>query len=159
MKTQKSYSKHFLSNVEWKIIEPLVLTSKTKRGRKPKYSKRAMISAIFYLLRTGCSWRNLPDEFPPWKTVYTQFRTWKKNGFFQKMNAYLKKKLRELQKQKSNPEPKVNKISTVNIRSTKINKTKKVIEKIKGKKIKEKIKDRKRVIKNNKLKSKSNRSR
>jgi putative transposase len=39
-----------------------------------------VVNAIFYLLRSGCAWRLLPHDFPPWQTVYTHFRQWKKDG-------------------------------------------------------------------------------
>jgi putative transposase len=102
MKRQNSYPDD-LSDIEWKTIEPLTLNSKTNRGRKPKYGKREMLNAIFYLLRTGCSWRHLPHDFPPWKTVYTQFRTWKQEEFFKKVNDYLRRRLRKLLKRKQEP--------------------------------------------------------
>lgn len=85
-----------LSEIEWKLITPLLKNKNTNRGRKPKYGKREMLNAIFYLLRTGCSWRHLPHDFPPWKTVYTQFRSWRSNGFFEKLNKHLRRKLRVL---------------------------------------------------------------
>jgi putative transposase len=83
-----------LTDIQWKIIEPFTKNKYTKRGRHCKYGKREMLDAIFYVLRTGCSWRHLPHDFPPWKTVYTQFRTWRLNNFFEKMNKALQRKLR-----------------------------------------------------------------
>ena len=94
MKKGKAYPDD-LTNQEWKLIEFLTENKKTKRGRKPKYGKREMLNAIFYLLRTGCSWRHLPHDFPPWKTVYTQLRTWKQGDFFQKANHHLRGELRK----------------------------------------------------------------
>lgn len=94
MKKRKAYPDD-LTDQEWKLIETLTENKKTNRGRKPKYGKREMLNAIFYLLRTGCSWRHLPHDFPPWKTVYTQLRTWKQRGFFQKANHYLRGELRK----------------------------------------------------------------
>jgi len=94
MKKRKAYPDD-LTDQEWKLIESLTENKKTKRGRKPKYGKREMLNAIFYLLRTGCSWRHLPHDFPPWKTVYTQLRTWKQGDFFQKANHHLRGELRK----------------------------------------------------------------
>jgi putative transposase len=93
--TRKKNYPDDLSDIEWKFIERFTKNSQTNRGRKPKYGKREMLNAVFYLLRTGCSWRNLPHDFPPWKTVYTQFRTWKYDGFFEKVHKYLRKKARQ----------------------------------------------------------------
>lgn len=92
-----------LTDSEWAFIAPLTINIETSRGRKPKYGKREMLNAIFYLLRTGCSWRHLPHDFPPWKTVYTQFRTWKKDGFFEKINHFSITELRKLLKRSENP--------------------------------------------------------
>ena len=58
-----------LSDEEWQILEPL-LSSTEKRGRPPRWSSRRVADAVFYLLRSGCSWRMLPREYPPWQPVY-----------------------------------------------------------------------------------------
>lgn len=83
-----------LTDQEWKLIKPLVENKST--GRKPKYGKRRILDAIFYLLRSGCSWRLLPHDFPPWQTVYSQFAKWKIEGVFQKMHDSVRKNLRVL---------------------------------------------------------------
>ncbi|QMV46489.1 IS5 family transposase [Wolbachia pipientis] len=75
-----------LSEREWSLIEKHFRVSYKKGGRPLKHGKREVLSAIFYVLRTGCQWRYLPHDFPPWKTVYEQFRRWKKQGIFEKMN-------------------------------------------------------------------------
>ena len=85
-----------LSDQEWKLIEPIVEYKASLNGRKPKYGSREMLNAIFYLLRTGCSWRHLPHDFPPWKSVYTQFRRWRIKGIFIKLHDYLRSRLRAL---------------------------------------------------------------
>ncbi len=61
-----------LSDEEWAILEPL-LSSTEKRGRPPKWPLRHVADAVFYLLRSGCAWRMLPREYPPWQTVYYHF--------------------------------------------------------------------------------------
>ena len=91
---RKSYPDD-LSKKEWECIKRGVETKKSNRGRKSKYGKKEMLNAIFYILRTGCSWRHLPHDFPPWKTVYTQFRGWKHNGFFEVLHTMLRKRLRK----------------------------------------------------------------
>ena len=54
-----------------------------RRGGRPRTTNiRAVLNAIFYLLRTGCQWRLLPREFPVWSTVYHYFRAWKNGGFW-----------------------------------------------------------------------------
>jgi putative transposase len=101
-KQRKAYPDD-LTDAEWLILEPLTHNENTNRGRKSSYGKREMLNAIFYLLRTGCSWRHLPHDFPPWKTVYTQFRAWKLSGFFEKMNHHLRRKLRTALKREAEP--------------------------------------------------------
>jgi transposase len=53
---------------QWALIEPLLPPVKTG-GRPEKHSRRAVVDAILYVVRTGCAWRQLPADFPPWQTV------------------------------------------------------------------------------------------
>jgi putative transposase len=55
---------------------------------------RAILDAVFYVLKSGCPWRMLPREFPPWKTVYDWFRRWRIDGTFERLNAALRERLR-----------------------------------------------------------------
>src|SRR5215208_4698413 len=82
-----------LSDAEWKHIEPFVPAPKC-RGRQRIHSPREILNAVFYILRSGCPWRLLPREYPPWKTVYHYFREWRINGTFEKLNAVLREHLR-----------------------------------------------------------------
>lgn len=91
---RKSYPDD-LTDQEWEQIQDLATEQLNPRGRKGKYSKREMLNAIFYLLRSGCSWRLLPHDFPPWKSVYAQFSKWKRTGTFMKIYERLRKKLRK----------------------------------------------------------------
>ncbi len=61
-----------LSDDEWHLLEPLF--PPRRRGRPPKWPRRLLADAIFYVLRSGCAWRMLPREYPPWRTVYFHFR-------------------------------------------------------------------------------------
>lgn len=85
-----------LTDTEWELIEPILSDSKVKQGRAPKYPRREILNAIFYVLRTGCQWRHLPHDFPPWGSVYLQFWRWKKKGLFQKIHDYVRQGLRQL---------------------------------------------------------------
>jgi putative transposase len=53
-----------------------------------------MLNAIFYILKSGCAWRLLPRDFPPWETVYWWFRRWRMDGTFERLNAALREVLR-----------------------------------------------------------------
>ena len=83
-----------LKEEEWLGIEPMVKLDYNKGGRACKHSKREILNAIFYVVRTGCQWRYLPHDFPHWMSVYKQFRRWKKQGLLEKMNHELTKSIR-----------------------------------------------------------------
>jgi putative transposase len=75
-------NKHYdtnLSDTAWALVAPLLPPARPG-GRPRTTDLRAVVNAIFYLLRTGCQWRLLPGEFPAWGTVYHYFRTWKNMG-------------------------------------------------------------------------------
>ena len=55
---------------------------------------RKVVNAIFYLLRTGCSWEMLPHDFPPYSTVYYYFRRWQRQGRGEQMNQVLREQVR-----------------------------------------------------------------
>ena len=65
-----------LTDGAWELIKPL-LPAARYGGRPRTADVRAVVNAIFYLLRTGCQWRLLPHQFPPWGTVYYYFRYWR----------------------------------------------------------------------------------
>ena len=83
-----------LTEAQWKILEPLI--PEAKPGGRPRATDmREVINAIFYLLRSGCAWRLLPHDFPPWSTVYTYFRQWKTDGTWKEIHDTLHEKLRK----------------------------------------------------------------
>jgi transposase len=78
-----------LSDKEWGLIKHLVPEAKAG-GRPEEYPKREILNAIFYLLRSGCSWRMLPHDLPPWRIVYYYFRQWRQEGTWQLMHDLLR---------------------------------------------------------------------
>ncbi|MCC6192115.1 MAG: transposase [Anaerolineales bacterium] len=74
-----------LNDTEWDAL--VLLLPQTTTGRPREWPLRVMLNAIFYIVRNGCVWRDLP----PWKTVYTQFRRWRRDGAWQALNAALVK--------------------------------------------------------------------
>jgi putative transposase len=78
-----------LSDKEWALIQYLVPDAKPG-GRPEAYTKREILNAIFYLLRSGCSWRMLPHDLPPWRLVYHYFRQWRQDGTWQLMHDLLR---------------------------------------------------------------------
>ena len=79
--------------LEWSCLAPHLPSPKTG-GRPRIHSPRALLDAIFYVLKSGCPWRLLPRNFPPWRTVYHYFRRWRLAGIFEQINAALRKRLR-----------------------------------------------------------------
>ena len=82
-----------LSDAAWAIIEPQ-LPAALPGGRPRTTDLRAVVNAVFYLLRTGCQWRLLPREFPPRSTVYHYFSTWRAHGVWTRMQWELHKRVR-----------------------------------------------------------------
>jgi putative transposase len=70
-----------LSDGEWAYVQRY-LPPKTRRGRPRIHSPRDILDAIFYVLRTGCPWRYLPANFPPWQTTFYHFRRWRLQGLW-----------------------------------------------------------------------------
>src|SRR5215211_3861786 len=89
---KRSYSTD-LTDAEWEYIESYV-PAPNKRGRPRIHSTREVLNAIFYVLKSGCPWRLLPREFPPWETVYFWFRRWRIDGTWERLNAALRERLR-----------------------------------------------------------------
>ncbi len=82
-----------LSDDEWGYIKSY-LPVPTGRGRPKIHGSRAILDAVFYVLKTGCPWRLLPKDFPPWETVYWWFGRWRMDGTFERLNAALRERLR-----------------------------------------------------------------
>jgi putative transposase len=90
---KRSYSTD-LSDEEWECLELHVPAPNNKRGRPKTHPTRDILNAIFYVLKSGCPWRLLPREFPPWETVYWWFRKWRIDGTFERLNAMLRERVR-----------------------------------------------------------------
>jgi len=77
-----------LTDFEWSIIEPLLPMD--RRGPKPQ-NNRQIINGMFYILRTGSPWRDLPERYGPYTTVYNRFNRWRKAGIWDRlMDAIVK---------------------------------------------------------------------
>jgi len=72
-------------------------------GRPRKWEMWQILNAILYVVRTGCQWRMLPTNLPPWQTVYGYFRRWKKNGIWERINEALVKQVRVKHGRKAEP--------------------------------------------------------
>lgn len=83
-----------LTDEQWWLIEPL-LPALRRGGRPEKHSRRSIVDAILYVLRTGCSWRQLPCDFPPWGTVYWYFKHWCADGTVDRVHDLLRDRVRD----------------------------------------------------------------
>lgn len=86
---------------EWLLIAQFFPTP--KRGRPRKWELWLIINAILYVTRTGCQWRMLPSDLPPWQTVYGYFWRWTKSGLWIEINAALVRQVRQKQGRKPQP--------------------------------------------------------
>jgi len=92
-----------LTDAQWALIEDLVQAYSVtgKMGRPPKWSRRDIVNAIFYVAATGCQWRALPREFPHWNTVHRYHVTWSRDGTWEAMVD----RLRTLERDRQGREP------------------------------------------------------
>ena len=70
-----------MSDKEWAFFEPFVMPAGPKTGRPPS-DHRLVLDGIFWIGRTGAPWRDLPDYFGKWQSVYRQFRRWTLSGLW-----------------------------------------------------------------------------
>ncbi len=94
MSREKQYPSD-LSDEEWAILEPLLERPRRDgRGKPRTVSRREVVNAILYVLRTGCQWRYLPEGFPNWSTVYWYFARWTDDGTWERANDQLRRQWR-----------------------------------------------------------------
>jgi transposase len=84
--------RHELTDEQWAVVEPLVPKRAARTGRKPS-DPRLMLNGIFWILCTGAPWRDLPERFGPWQTIYDHFRNRRKHGVFSRIVEALQVKL------------------------------------------------------------------
>lgn len=82
-----------LTDEQWALVEPL-LPPAGAGGRPEKHERRAIVDAVLYVVRTGCSWRQLPADYPPWQTVYWYFVRWEKQRVTLKLLDTLRQQIR-----------------------------------------------------------------
>jgi putative transposase len=91
---RKSYSCD-LTDDQWQTLQEHLPKAKNGRtGRKRIHPLREVVNGLFYQLKTGCPWRELPHDLPPWETVYDQFRRWRDNGTLECVHDALREKVR-----------------------------------------------------------------
>jgi len=83
-----------LTDKQWMIIEPFIPPPKFG-GRPREVDIREVVNAIFYILKSGCQWRMLPNDFPKWQAVYYYFRVWKSDDTWKTIHDVMRGKLRK----------------------------------------------------------------
>jgi transposase len=73
-------SRHDISDDLWQRLEPYVRPQRKDPRGRPNADTRRILNGVLWILRTGAPWRDLPDEFGPWKTMYKRFNAWAKAG-------------------------------------------------------------------------------
>ena len=85
-----------LTNEQWTKIKAALPAAKNGRTGRPRtYTKREVFNAIFYQARTGCAWRHLPHDLPPWNVVWKQFRRWRDAGTLEHVHDNLREQVRQ----------------------------------------------------------------
>ena len=78
--------RHELTDAEWERLAPLLPPARPPTGR-PNKAHRQVVNAILWKLRTGAPWRDLPERYGPWESVYTRFRRWRLAGVWDRALA------------------------------------------------------------------------
>lgn len=86
-----------LKDQEWEWLKQFLPSPSLEgtRGRPQEWPLREIVNATLYLLRTGCQWRMLPHDLPPWQTVYYHHRKWRLNSIWEKINGLLRERVRQ----------------------------------------------------------------
>src|SRR5215208_5631522 len=104
-----------LTDAELGCLEPHLPAPKAT-GRPRVYPLREILNAIFYVVRSGCSWRLLPHDFPPWRSVYYYFREFRLDGTWERMHLALRKRVRV--RLERNPQPSAAIVDSQSIKTT-----------------------------------------
>ena len=99
-KSKKAVYSSDLSDEQWRVVAPVL---RQACGRSGRLSRRDLLNAIFYVLRTGCQWRYLPKSYPKWASVYSAFRRWSLRGVWDKVVEALRVPVRVAQGRKALP--------------------------------------------------------
>jgi len=76
--------RHELTDEEWKLVRPILPPRTATTGRPPSDPLK-MLNGIFWILRTGAPWRDLPERLGPWQTVYDHFSRWRADGTYDRI--------------------------------------------------------------------------
>jgi transposase len=103
-----------LTDAQWALIEPLLRLDPKKPART--YNVRDIIDALFYFARSGCAWRYLPGDLPPWQNVQYYFYKWTRDNTWENLNTNLRHRVRVEAGKK--PEPTAGSIDAQSVKTT-----------------------------------------
>jgi putative transposase len=112
---RKMYSND-LTDEEWTHLRILLPKTSGKGRRRTAHQQRELLNAMYYVVRTGCQWRDLPHDFPAWQTVYSYQRSLSQAGIWQAINDILRRGVR-IQAGKE-PEPSVVIVDSQSVKTT-----------------------------------------
>jgi transposase len=81
-------NRHELTDEQWERLAPLLPPTKPATGR-PNHDHRRILNGILWRLTTGVPWRDLPERYGPWKTVYSRYRRWQQGGIWDRILSAL----------------------------------------------------------------------
>jgi putative transposase len=105
-----------LNDTQWALIAPLLPQRQSTRGRPRTWTLRDVVDAILYVVRSGCAWRLMPHDLPPWQTVYGYYWQWRNTGLWEKINSVLVQKVRV--KHGRNPQPSAGIIDSQSVKTS-----------------------------------------
>lgn len=82
-----------ISDADWELVSDLF--NSPRRTGRPRVDDRLMLNGVFWVLCSGAAWRDMPERYGPWSTVYQRFRDWRNQGTFTKMLKRMHVKLNE----------------------------------------------------------------
>jgi putative transposase len=91
-----------LTDAQWRLVEKRI-PAPLPGGRPRSVDMREVLNGILYLVRTGCSWRQLPHDFPPWGTVHYYYRVFRLNGTWERIHEALREQVRKDDGRKRSP--------------------------------------------------------
>ncbi len=92
-----------LTDEQWARLEPLLQRPAHHGGRPRTYPLREIVNGLFYYVKNGCGWRDLPHDLPPWESVYDHFRRWKSDGLLEHVHACLREEVRAAEGREATP--------------------------------------------------------
>ena len=82
-----------LTDAQWEVLKPLIPAAKLG-GRPRTVDLQEVLNAIFYVVRSGCTWRMVPHDLVPWGTAWYYFRRWREDGTWESVHAALRSQVR-----------------------------------------------------------------